>query len=51
VDSIWLQIGNYGFPMVVAIYLLMRVEGKLDALTSAIDQLGEIILASVQKSA
>ncbi len=30
-EDIWLQIGNYGFPIVVALYLLVRVEQKLDA--------------------
>jgi len=43
VESLWLQVGNYGFPMVVAIYLLVRVEKKLDDLTVAIAKLGEVI--------
>lgn len=42
-DEIWLQIGNIGFPMAVAIYLLVRVEKKLDHLTTAISTLGEIL--------
>ena len=43
VESLWLQVGNYGFPMVVAVYLLVRVEKKLDELTAAIARLGEVV--------
>ncbi|MDR9756669.1 MAG: YvrJ family protein [Thermacetogeniaceae bacterium] len=38
-EEIWMQVGNYGFPMLVAIYLLVRLEHKLDALTAAITRL------------
>ena len=37
------QIGNFGFPMVVSIYLLVRVENKLDDLTLAILNLGRVV--------
>lgn len=40
-EEIWQQIANFGFPMAVAIYLLVRVEKKLDDLTAAITGLGE----------
>lgn len=43
VNEILSQIGNYGFPMVVAAYLLVRIEKKLDDLTAAIVRLGEVI--------
>lgn len=39
-DTIWTQIGNYGFPMLVTVFLLVRVEKKLDELTVAIVNLG-----------
>ncbi len=42
-ESIWNQIGNFGFPIVVSIYLLVRVENKLDDLTEAIYSLKESI--------
>lgn len=42
-DSIWQQISNFGFPMVVSIYLLVRVEGKLEHLTLSITQLAKVI--------
>ncbi|MGB9790980.1 MAG: YvrJ family protein [Thermacetogeniaceae bacterium] len=48
-QDILVQIGNYGFPMVVAVYLLVRVEKKLDALTAAISRL-EQVLASFLRS-
>jgi len=37
------QFANYGFPMVVAAYLLVRVEKKLDDLTKAITNLERAI--------
>lgn len=42
-DELFAQVANYGFPMVVAIYLLVRVEKKLDALTAAIVSLEKAI--------
>jgi hypothetical protein len=47
VEEIWFQVGNYGFPMVLAIYLLMRVEKKLDALTMAITRLEQVLSTAV----
>lgn len=37
-------ITNVGFPMAVAVYLLIRVEGKLNHLTAAIYELREAII-------
>ncbi|SDF79425.1 YvrJ family protein [Sporolituus thermophilus] len=34
---------NYGFPMVVAAYLLVRIEGKLEQLTASIHELAKVI--------
>ncbi|WP_035269068.1 YvrJ family protein [Desulfitibacter alkalitolerans] len=42
-EMIFTQVGNFGFPMVVAIYLLVRVEKKLDELTVAINNLGRVV--------
>ncbi|EFM24389.1 hypothetical protein HMPREF9225_1985 [Peptoniphilus duerdenii ATCC BAA-1640] len=36
-------VSNIGFPMAVAVYLLVRLEGKLDALTHALQDLTENI--------
>ncbi|MBO8159068.1 YvrJ family protein [Thermosyntropha sp.] len=37
-------IGNVGFPIAVAVYLLVRIENKLNSLTEAIIQLREAII-------
>lgn len=42
-EAFWTQIGNFGFPIVVSIYLLVRVEKKLDDLTAAITKLEQKI--------
>jgi hypothetical protein len=34
---------NYGFPMVVSIYLLVRIEGRLEQLATSISDLAKII--------
>jgi hypothetical protein len=48
-EMLFTQIGNYGFPMVVTIYLLVRVEKKLDELTIAIHDLGKVVGSSNSK--
>ena len=37
-------VGNVGFPIAVAAYLLIRIEGKLNELTAAIGSLREAII-------
>ncbi|ERL20199.1 YvrJ family protein [Acidaminococcus sp. BV3L6] len=37
------QAAQYGFPMVISWYLLVRMESKLDALTVSINMLREIV--------
>ncbi len=34
---------SYGFPMVVAAYLLVRIEGRLETLAASINDLTQII--------
>ncbi len=34
---------SYGFPMVVAAYLLVRIEGRLETLAVSINELTKII--------
>jgi hypothetical protein len=36
-------VGNTGFPIAVAAYLLIRIEGKLDNLSASIKQLSTIL--------
>ncbi len=49
-EAIWTQIGNLGFPIVVSIYLLVRVEKKLDALTEAIIKLRQVMHGEIFKT-
>ena len=42
-EELLISIGNYGFPMVLSVYLLIRVEKKLDDLTIAITELRQVI--------
>lgn len=34
---------NLGFPIVISIYLLVRIEGKLNELTNSISELSKVI--------
>lgn len=36
-------VGNLGFPIAVSVYLLVRIEGKLENLTISIRELSEAI--------
>lgn len=42
-EELLMSVANYGFPMVVSIYLLVRVESKLEELSTAITRLGQVI--------
>lgn len=44
-NEVFSMIADLGFPIVVAVYLLIRIEGKLNDLTSAITELREAIIA------
>lgn len=36
-------IGNLGFPIAISLYLLIRIEGKLENLTTSINNLSQTI--------
>lgn len=36
-------LGNFGFPVMIAIYLLIRFEKRIESLTHAINQLERIM--------
>lgn len=38
-EDMYNQIANLGFPIVVTLYLLIRIEGKLDKLSGCINTL------------
>lgn len=43
-------IGNIGFPILVTLYLLTRFEKKIDILSSAINNLTNLISSMVNKT-
>ncbi len=42
-EGIYTHIANLGFPIVISIYLLVRIEGKLNQLTESINELSKAI--------
>jgi len=42
-DEIINIISNIGFPMAISLYLLVRIEGKLENLTLSINELSQTI--------
>ena len=42
-QEIFSNIANLGFPIVISIYLLVRIEGKLNELTNSIIELSNSI--------
>jgi len=36
-------LGNFGFPVAVSVYLLVRLEGKVEELTESIHGLSEVV--------
>ena len=45
-DQMLTAAANYGFPMLVSCYLLVRMEGKIDQLSANIDALTRVIAAA-----
>lgn len=43
------MIGNVGFPIAVSVYLLVRVEGKLEILTNSINNLSTVITSMIKE--
>ena len=42
-EEIYTGIANLGFPIVISIYLLVRIEGKLNQLSESIIELSKTI--------
>lgn len=42
-EEIMALIANFGFPVVICFYLLIRIEGKLEALTASMKDLSKVI--------
>jgi hypothetical protein len=45
VEQLLAYAANYGFAMVIALYLLVRIEGKLEALADSINRLTQVLSA------
>lgn len=45
-EEIYSNIANLGFPIVISIYLLVRIEGKLNDLTESISELSKTIAST-----
>lgn len=42
-EEIYTHVANLGFPIAVSIYLLVRIENKLEGLTFSINELAKVI--------
>ncbi len=42
-EELLVQISNVGFPIVLSMYLLIRIEGKMEELTKSIGKLTEVL--------
>ncbi|MDY4920229.1 MAG: YvrJ family protein [Phascolarctobacterium sp.] len=45
-DTLLTAAANYGFPMAISAYLLIRMESKIDQLSANIDALTRVIAAA-----
>ncbi len=43
-EEIYTGIANLGFPIVISVYLLVRIEGKLNQLSESIIELSKAIV-------
>ncbi|MED4286331.1 YvrJ family protein [Priestia megaterium] len=49
IEVVLASIGNFGFPLVLAVYLLLRFEKKLESLTEAIQELSSCEQSRLKK--
>jgi len=49
VEIIFSQIANLGFPIVVSVFLLVRIESKLTDITSSINELTKAIISKTKE--
>lgn len=43
-DELFNLVGNLGFPIAVTLYLLIRIESRLEMLTQSINQLSQTLV-------
>lgn len=46
-EELYTNIANLGFPIVISLFLLVRIEGKLSELTKSITELSKVIETKV----
>ncbi len=46
-EQIMVYAANFGFPMVISVYLLVRIEAKLEQLAVSINDLGKVIASKL----
>ncbi len=46
-EDILNAVANIGFPIAVSVYLLMRIEGKIENLTMSIYELSKVISSKI----
>lgn len=44
-EDLLYAVGNYGFPMAVSAWLLLRLEGRMESLTASIQELIQVLSA------
>lgn len=42
-EELFMQISNIGFPIVLSMYLLVRIENKMEQLTASIQRLTTVL--------
>ena len=42
-EELFNAVANIGFPIAISVYLLMRIEGKIESLTMSIYELSKVI--------
>lgn len=42
-EEVLSQIGNFGFPIILSMYLLIRIEGKIENLAGTINHLSNVL--------
>ncbi|MGL4345630.1 MAG: YvrJ family protein [Cellulosilyticaceae bacterium] len=48
-EEILSQIGNFGFPIILSMYLLVRIEGKMEQLSNSIIKLTLVLEKKEQR--
>lgn len=47
-EELFNAVANIGFPIAISVYLLMRIEGKIENLTMSIYELSKVISTKIE---